>query len=149
MNPTNAIRHYIAQSLVALRRVRRCSLRSRAILLMLVALLNTLQGIACNLHDVSLATRANEKISHVWRAGTEFRLESVVDVARDHSHDPSTPLDIEAHCLHISCVHSPAFPPSAITHEFVLALSAVPTSGARLHWPAPPLGVHFRPPIAA
>lgn len=135
MNPTNAISHYFAQSLTALQRVRRCSLRSRALILVLVALINTAQGIACNLHDLSLAT--------------EFSTQSVVNLSKDRATDPTAPLDIEAHCLHISCVHSPAFPPSPIAHEFVLALNAVPTAGTRLHWPAPPLGVHFRPPIQA
>ena len=121
------------------------TLRSHAVLLVLVAQLNTAQGIICNLHDVS----------HISIAATEQASDSVVDFSHERasdSLDPSDPtdqLDIEAHCLHISCVHSPAFPPSPIAHEFVLALYAVPTAGTRLHWPAPPLGVHFRPPIQA
>ena len=142
MNPANALL-YISKSLAALMRGR--SLRSRAVLLVLVALLNTAQGIVCNLHDVS----------HIGIGVTEHVSDSVVDFSHEHasdlldSSDLTDPLDIEAHCLHISCVHSPAFAASPIAHEFMHFLSAAPTSGPRLHMPMPPLGANFRPPRTA
>lgn len=142
MNSLNALCRYVVNSLTALRCVRPRSIRSRAVLLMLVALLNIAQGIVCNLHDVN----------HISVTATETTVDGVVDFSPDHDTfpaDPSDPLDIDAHCLHISCVHSPAFAASPITHEFLRALSTVPTSGPRLHVPMPPLGANFRPPRTA
>ncbi len=139
MNPANALR-YISKSQAALMHGR--SLRSRAVLLVLVALLNTAQGIVCNLHDVS----------HISINSAEHATDGVAEMSHDHASvptDPTDPLDIEAHCLHISCVHSPAFAASPITHEFMHFLSAAPTSGPRLHMPMPPLGANFRPPRTA
>jgi hypothetical protein len=139
MHPANALR-YISNSLAALLRGR--NLRSRAVLLVLVALLNTAQGIVCNLHDVS----------HISIGAAEHAGDGVVDFSHAHasdSPDPSDPLEMDEHCLHISCVHSPAFAASVVTHKLLITRSAVPTSGARLHWPMPPLGTNLRPPIAA
>ena len=140
MNRPNTIIYYFIQPRTALLSLRRFSLRSRALLLMLMALLNMAQGVVCNLHDAS----------HLSVGAREYSING----ASNFSHDPSTdltsltdPLNIEAHCLHISCVHSPAFAASTITHQFVLALSALPSSGTRMYWPVPPLSVHFRPPI--
>lgn len=144
MHPANALRS-IAKSLAAL---LRGGLRSRAVLLVLVALLNTAQGIVCNLHDVS----------HINIGATEHAGDGVVDFSHAHASDsldssdtanPTDPLDIEAHCLHISCVHSPAFAASPMAHEFMQSLSAVPASGPRLPMPMPPLGANFRPPRTA
>ena len=142
MNPANALR-YISKSLAALMRKR--SLRSRAVLLVLVALLNTAQGMICNLHDVSHIVI--EATGHVSHSGGDFSHEHASDFLEPS--DPTDPLDIEAHCLHISCVHSPAFAASPVTHEFLRALSAVPTSGPRLPMPMPPQGANFRPPRTA
>ena len=141
MHPANALRS-IANSLAAL---LRGGLRSRAVLLVLVALLNTAQGIVCNLHDVS----------HIGIAATAHASDGVVDFSHAHASDLlaasdiTEPLDIEAHCLHISCVHSPAFAASPMVHEFMQSISAAPTSGPRLPMPMPPLGANFRPPRAA
>ena len=143
MNLPNALRQYLVTLLTSLRRMRWHLIRSRAVLLMLVALLNSAQGIVCNLHDVS----------HMSRGATADHL--VLDYSHHHASspneqtDPSDPLDIEAHCLHISCVHSPAFAASPMAHELVLALSTAPSTGAQLHGPVPPLGANFRPPITA
>ena len=141
----NALRQYVVTSLTALRRMRWHSIRARAVLLVLVALLNTAQGIVCNFHDTG----------HISVATAQSGNDGLHDLSHDHASalteqtDPSDPLNIEAHCLHVSCVHSPAFAASPMAHEFLRSSSAVPATGAQLYWPMPPLGANFRPPIAA
>lgn len=139
MNSPSALSRYVVTSLTALWRMRWHSIRSRAVLLILVALLNIAQGIVCNLHDVS----------HISIIATETTVDGAVNFSHDHDNfpaDPSDPLDIDAHCLHIGCVHSPAFAATPISHEFLSALNTAPTSGAQLNLPMPPLGSNFRPP---
>lgn len=117
------------------------TLRSHAVLLVLVAQLNTAQGIICNLRDVS----------HISVVAAEHAGDGDVDFSHDHASfpaDPTDPLDFNAHCLHISCVHSPAFAASPIAHEFNSTISTAPTSGPRLHMPMPaPSHCRCRTPI--
>ena len=92
MHPANALRN-ISKSLTAL--LRGHSLRSRAVLLVLVALLNTAQGIVCNLHDVG----------HIGIAATAHVSDGVVDFSHEHASDSLDSSDPATVCISAVCIH--------------------------------------------
>ena len=144
MTSSSALPLLVFDSLATLKGVLRRPVRLRAVLLVIMALLNTAQGIACNLY-----------VSQVGNTASAYSTDGVVNFSHDDVTSladtiyPTDPLDIDGHCLHICYVHSLAFATSAIAHELFPVLNVVPTSGMRLRWPTPPLSATFRPPIAS